>query len=155
MQSKLFNPEGIEIDLKLLATATDKEDGDLTSKIVIEGTVNNKAPGKYTITYKVTDSANQTTEKQIIIEVIKDEEPVITASDITVREGTTYNLLTGVSASDKEDGDLTNKVSIQSNNVDFNKPGKYQVTYKCAYTSHYFVYLYFQLTHVYSVFQVF
>lgn len=122
--------EGTNIDLKSLATATDKEDGDLTSKIVIEGTVNNKVPGKYTITYKVTDSANQTAEKQIIIEVIKDEEPVITASDITVREGTTYNLLTGVSASDKEDGDLTSKVSIKNNNVDFNKTGKYQVTYK-------------------------
>ena len=122
--------EGTSIDLKTLATATDKEDGNLTNKIIVEGTINNKVPGKYTITYKVTDSANQTTTKQIVIEVIKDEEPVITVSDITIKEATSYNLLNGVSATDKEDGNLTDKVTIQNNNVDFNKPGKYQVTYK-------------------------
>lgn len=124
--------EGTTIDLKSLATATDKEDGDLTNKIVVEGTVSINTPGKYTITYKVTDSFNQTTTKQIIIEVIKDLEPVITASDITLKEGTTYNLLTGVSATDNEDGNITNKVTIQTNNVDFNTPGKYQVTYKVS-----------------------
>ena len=122
--------EGTNIDLKSLATATDKEDGDITSKIVIEGTVNNKVIGKYIITYKVTDSYNQTTTKQITIEVIKDEDPVITANDITLKEGTTYNLLNGVSATDKEDGNLTNKITIKDNNVDFNKIGKYEVTYK-------------------------
>lgn len=118
------------IDLKSLATATDKEDGNLTSKIKIEGTVDVNTPGKYTITYSVTDSKNQTVSKQIIVEVIKDEEPVITANDVTLKEGETYNFLTGVGATDKEDGDLTNKVTIESSNVDLNTVGEYKVTYK-------------------------
>lgn len=118
------------IDLKSLATAYDKEDGDLTSKIVIEGTVDNNKPGNYTVIYKVTDSKNETVSKQITIEVIEDEKPVITASDITLKEGENYNFLTGVGASDKEDGDLSNKITIESTNVDLNKVGNYQVTYK-------------------------
>lgn len=118
------------IDLKSLATATDKEDGNLTSKIKIEGTVDVNTPGKYNITYSVTDSKNETVSKQITIEVIKDEEPVITANDVTLKEGSTYNFLTGVSALDKEDGDLTSKISIKENNIDLNKIGNYKVTYK-------------------------
>jgi hypothetical protein len=37
------------------ATATDSVDGDLTSRVVAAGTVNNAALGTYTITYTVTD----------------------------------------------------------------------------------------------------
>ena len=118
------------IDLKSLATATDKEDGDLTSKIKVEGTVDVNTPGKYTITYSVTDSKNETVAKQITVEVIKDEEPVITANDVTLKEKEAYNFLTGVGATDKEDGDLSNKVTIENSNVDLNKVGNYQVTYK-------------------------
>ena len=38
------------------ATATDEEDGDLTSKIEISGTVDTSKAGTYTITYTVKDS---------------------------------------------------------------------------------------------------
>lgn len=38
------------------ATATDKEDGDLTSKIVVTGQVNTGSAGTYTLKYNVTDS---------------------------------------------------------------------------------------------------
>ena len=122
--------EGQNIDLRSLATAYDKEDGNLTSKITIEGNVNTKVVGKYYITYKVVDSSKQTTTKQVVIEVIPNEKPVITTSDITLKENSTYNLLNNVTAYDKEDGNLTNKVTIDSNNVDFTKIGKYKVTYK-------------------------
>ncbi|MBB6622006.1 transglycosylase domain-containing protein [Clostridium gasigenes] len=50
-------------------TATDKEDGDLTSKIVISGTVDTTAPGSYKVNYSVTDSKNKTVTKQKIITV--------------------------------------------------------------------------------------
>lgn len=39
------------------ATATDDVDGDLTSSIVVSGTVNNALAGTYTITYAVSDAA--------------------------------------------------------------------------------------------------
>ena len=45
------------------ATAKDDKDGDLTSKIVPEGKVDTAKPGKYTITYKVTDSSGNTAKK--------------------------------------------------------------------------------------------
>ena len=42
------------------ATASDKEDGDITSKIIVSGSVNTSRAGTYTITYTVTNSNNQT-----------------------------------------------------------------------------------------------
>ncbi|HHG83775.1 MAG TPA: DUF5011 domain-containing protein [Bacteroidetes bacterium] len=43
------------------ATATDEEDGDLTSKIKVTGTVNTNAVGTYTLTYSVVDAAGNST----------------------------------------------------------------------------------------------
>lgn len=47
-KNEQFNDEG--------ATATDNKDGDLTSKITKEGSVDTSKDGKYTITYKVKDN---------------------------------------------------------------------------------------------------
>ncbi|MCX6703224.1 MAG: DUF5011 domain-containing protein [Candidatus Zambryskibacteria bacterium] len=51
------------------ATATDLEDGNITNKIVITGTVNVSIPGTYTLTYTVTDSGGLTasTTRQVIV----------------------------------------------------------------------------------------
>jgi len=55
--------------------ATDKEDKDLTSKIkVTENTVDTKKAGEYKVTYKVTDSASNTTTKTIKVTVVEKEE---------------------------------------------------------------------------------
>ena len=43
------------------ATASDKEDGNITNKIVISGNVNTSRAGTYKVTYTVTDSDNNTT----------------------------------------------------------------------------------------------
>jgi hypothetical protein len=48
---------GDTFDPKLNVTATDDVDGDLTSKIVITGTVDTTKPGVYEITYSVKDAA--------------------------------------------------------------------------------------------------
>lgn len=46
-------------------SATDKEDGDMTSKVVVnDGGFNNKKSGEYTIEYSVTDSDGNTTTKE-------------------------------------------------------------------------------------------
>lgn len=43
-------------DPKAGAAASDEEDGDLTDKILVEGSVNTEKAGEYTLTYSVTDS---------------------------------------------------------------------------------------------------
>lgn len=63
MVGEVFNPlDGI--------TASDKEDGDLTSSIVVSGTVDTSTPGSYKVTYSITDSKNKTVTKQITVTVI-------------------------------------------------------------------------------------
>ena len=51
-------------------TATDAEDGDLTSQVEVMGTVDFKQPGKYTITYKVVDSDDNEVTKTRHIAVV-------------------------------------------------------------------------------------
>jgi hypothetical protein len=53
------------------ATATDLEDGDLTNQIQTAGNVNTSAPGVYTLTYTVIDSAGNRAQAQRIVRVVK------------------------------------------------------------------------------------
>lgn len=111
------------------ATASDKEDGDITSAIqVIANNVNIHEEGTYQITYQVMDSKGATAEKTIMVTIVN-ERPEITAIDQQVSLGDTFNPLEGVSAKDKEDGDITNSIQLVSNNVDTSVEGSYQVTY--------------------------
>lgn len=64
---------GEAFDPMVGVTATDKEDGDLTSKISISGTVDTSAAGSYKVNYSVTDSKNKTVTKQITITVVANE----------------------------------------------------------------------------------
>ena len=121
----------INHEVKIAVSATDKEDGDLTKKIkIVENTVNNKALGTYKIVYEVTDSYNQTTRKEIKVTVVKDEAPVINAPDQILFLNEEYDELAGVSAIDKEDGDITKKIKVVKNTVDVTKEGTYEVTYQ-------------------------
>lgn len=63
--------------------ATDKEDGDLTSKIEVVGNVDTTKSGNYTLTYKVTDSEGATTTKNITVTVLEKE----TASENKLKDG--------------------------------------------------------------------
>ena len=111
-------------------TAIDKEDGNLTDKITVSGTVDNDKVGTYTLTYSVEDSKGSKTEKKIIITVIKNEEPTITANDQTITQGTKFNELSNVTAKDKEDGDITKNIKVSENTIDTSKIGEYKVVYK-------------------------
>ena len=62
--------QGATFDAKSGVTATDKEDGTITSKLqVTKNTVNTKVAGTYEVTYSVTDSFNQTVTKTIKVTV--------------------------------------------------------------------------------------
>ena len=59
---------------------------------------------------------------------VSNNQPVINASDKTIKEGDTFNPLDGVTASDTENGNLTNKITYESD-VNPDKEGTYKVTY--------------------------
>ena len=117
-------------------TAEDAEDGNLTTKIVVEkNDVKTDVAGKYEVTYKVTDNQGATCRKTIIVTVNPKMEPmnaapVINAEDKTITVGDTFDPMDGVTATDAEDGNLTSKIEVKKNDVDTTTPGKYEVTYK-------------------------
>ncbi|MBC6309726.1 DUF5011 domain-containing protein [Listeria sp. FSL L7-1582] len=120
---------GTAFDAKAGVTATDKEDGSLTSAITVSGTVNSNVPGTYPITYTVKDSDGNTTTKSITITVTSNDKPVISgAANKTIDQGTAFNAKTGVTATDKEDGNLTSAITV-SGSVNSNVPGTYPLTY--------------------------
>lgn len=127
---------GDEFDPLADVTATDTEDGNLTSKIIVEKNgVKTDVAGQYEVTYKVTDSHGATRTKTIIVTVnpkmeVLNEAPVIHATDKTITVGDTFDPKAGVTAKDAEDGDLTDKIEVVKNTVDTKKAGKYEVTYK-------------------------
>ena len=63
---------GDKFDAKSLATANDKEEGDLTKNIkVISDNVNTNKAGNYSVTYEVSDSKGLTTTKTITVKVLE------------------------------------------------------------------------------------
>ena len=127
---------GDEFDPLADVTATDTEDGNLTSKIIVEkNDVKTDVAGQYEVTYKVTDSHGATRTKTIIVTVnpkmeVLNEAPVIHATDKTITVGDTFDPMADVAAEDAEDGNLTTKIEVKKNDVDTTTPGKYEVTYK-------------------------
>ena len=127
---------GDEFDPLADVTAEDEEDGDITDKIeILENEVDTTKPGKYEVTYKVTDGGGASYVKTITVTVNPKMEPlnaapIINAEDKTLTVGDEFDPMADVTATDAEDGNLTDKIEILKNDVDTTKPGKYEVTYK-------------------------
>ena len=127
---------GDEFDPLADVTAKDEEDGDITDKIeILENEVDTTKPGKYEVTYKVTDSGGASHVKTIKVTVNPKMEPInaapiIKAEDKTLTVGDTFDPMADVTATDAEDGNLTDKIEVLKNEVDTTKAGKYEVTYK-------------------------
>lgn len=124
-----------------MVSASDKEDGDITGKIiVVYNYVNVYKEGIYKVGYKVTDSMGTSASCVIKVKVKNfnngnkvtstGEVPVIYCNDISIALDTKFNPLEWVAATDKEDGDITNKVMVIYNNVDTSIEGNYHVTYE-------------------------
>lgn len=56
--------------------------------------------------------------------------PIITASNKTIVQGTKFDYKAGVTATDNEDGPLTDKIEVVEETVKIDVVGSYQVTYK-------------------------
>ena len=131
----IINASDIEIpayktfDPKNNVTVLDNHYGDITNKLqVIENTVNINKTGVYKVTYKAVNDSNIETTKTINVTVITNQKPVINANNIIKYLDDSFNYLEGVTATDKEDGNLTN-ISYEGI-VDTSTIGEYLVTYK-------------------------
>ena len=109
-------------------TASDAEDGDLTKKIKVKENTYKDQAGVYKVIYEVTDSNNQTTTREIKVTVLKNEKPVINASDTEITIN--HEVKIKVTASDKEDGDLTAKIKVKENTVNNKALGTYKIVYE-------------------------
>ncbi|WP_158596871.1 immunoglobulin-like domain-containing protein [Aquimarina sp. BL5] len=113
------------------ATASDSFNGDITADIVTVNPVNTAVPGVYTVTYNVSDAAdNDAVEVTREVTVVNTSVPVITLSGnatVTVEAGTIYTD-TGATARDSADGDITTAI-VTVNPVDITIPGVYNITY--------------------------
>lgn len=117
-------------DAKAGVTAFDKEDGDLTSKIiVVSNNVDTNKIGTYTVLYRVIDSAGEQTEKKITVDVVKNEDPIFYVDDQEITVGDSFDPYQNIKVEDKEDGNLTNTLEVVKNSVDTSRVGSYEVTY--------------------------
>ena len=87
-------------------------------------------------TFTPTDTTNyQTVDVDVTVDVVPattpvNQPPVINAKDQTLTVGDKFDPMKGVTATDKEDGDLTDKIVITKNTVDTSKAGKYTIDYE-------------------------
>lgn len=119
---------GVAFDELAGVTASDKEDGDLTSSIVVEGNVTTSVIGTYVLTYRVQDSDGHETTKVRTVEVYSQKPVISGASDATVLLGRAFDSLAGVTANDAEDGNLTDAIEV-SGVVDINRLDTYTLNY--------------------------
>lgn len=113
----------------------DKEDSANDLVVDVTHNVDTSKVGVYEVTYTVTDTKGATTIKKIYVTVnpkmeVLNEIPTLHAENITITVGDKFDPLKDVTATDKEDGILTDKIEVLSNAVDINKAGVYEVTYK-------------------------
>ena len=110
-------------------TASDKEDGDLTNSITVEGSVDVNTVGTYVLVYSVKDSDNNETKQSrtvVVYSLVPEFEGV---TDTTIQLGDAFDPMAGVKATDAEDGDLTDQVRVEGR-VDVNVLGVYNLVYR-------------------------
>lgn len=116
------------------ATAQDAYEGNITSDIVTTNPVNTSNLGTYIVRYNVDDaSGNSATEVTRTVTVVVNNIPIISGNrvDYTLDYGDTFGsaeALSGVTASDTEDGDITADI-VLTNPVNTSVIGTYTVRY--------------------------
>ncbi len=111
--------------------ANDDKDGDITGKVVIEGTVNSEKAGFYTILYSVTDSDSLTSSLTRKVTVVSKETTLtleLKGEEIAVINKDETYVEPGYIAKDTKEGDLSSNVVI-TGKVNSNVAGKYTLTY--------------------------
>ena len=118
--------EGDSIEVKDLIS---KIEDATETEVSFKKDYNFSKAGEYEAIIVVKDTSDNTTEKEVKIDVVKDtEKPVLKGvSDKTVYLDTKVDFLSGISASDNRDKDLD--IEVDSSDVDMSKTGTYTVKY--------------------------
>jgi len=113
------------------ATASDNIDGNISSNIVVSGSVNTSVAGTYILTYNVSDAAGNNAATVTRVVTVRDLTPPVIvlngSASIDHRLGQTYTDA-GATASDNIDGTITSRIT-NSSNVNINTAGTYSVRY--------------------------
>lgn len=122
--------QNTSFDPKSSISALDPTDGNITANIIVESnTVDITKVGTYKVIYSVTNSLNIKTTKEVTITVVSNAVPVIRATDIYMNTNDNLTYLENVSATDLEDGIITNNIKVISN-VNKLVPGTYDISYE-------------------------
>lgn len=112
--------------------ANDNLDGDVSSNVIVSGSVDTSIVGEYKITYNVKDSLNNEVTKTRIVRVLDTEGPTITFKNPYYGYGILNKKvkLDNYKAVDNLDGDVTSNVEVDDSLLNNKKAGIYEVTYK-------------------------
>ncbi|MGL5344839.1 MAG: immunoglobulin-like domain-containing protein [Plesiomonas sp.] len=125
--------QGSHFDPRSGVKVTDAEDGELTH-FTVDGFVDINRMGTYALTYAAKDKDNNETKILRQVEVYN-MKPVLTGvNNTTIEIGTSFDPLAGVTATDEEDGNLTNNIKLSGDTVNTNKVGQYNITYSVTDT---------------------
>lgn len=108
--------------------AYDAEDGDLNGGVVVDGKLDTDKPGTYNLTYSVSDSQGREVMASRTITVINTAPTLGNSSSNQIDIGSNFDPMAGIKSSDKQDGNLTDKVKV-AGSVDTSKAGTYELTY--------------------------
>ena len=109
--------------------AIDKEDGDLTSQIIVDSISDFIEPAVISVSYSVTDSDKNTTvyKRKVLCSDYMSPTFTITKEPVCLL-GKMPDIKKYLSVEDSADGDLTDKVKVTSVDMDTDKTGRYPVT---------------------------
>lgn len=119
---------GTAFDAMTGITATDAEDGDLSSAITISGSVDTEKAGRYRLTYRVKDSGGKSDTAYRMVTVTNSAPELSGIDRIAIPRDSDFDPMAGVTAFDEEDGDITSRITV-SGSVNTGRPGSYRLKY--------------------------
>lgn len=119
-----------EAELLRGVTATDPEDGDVTSSLIVEGFSNIAKGNAVKVTYAAFDSQNHVTKAQRTVIFTDYTGPRFTMSGPMIfKRANDLNVLENVGVTDPFDGDISGRVkySVVTNGASLSETGEYEI----------------------------
>lgn len=114
-------------------TATDEKDGDITDNIMVIGTSRFVKKGVAKIRYVVFDSDHNYADYSRKIKYKDYKKPRFELEQpLEYNMNSTVSFLDFIAATDMVDGDLTNLINVEKNNIDVENPGVYYIRLSVA-----------------------